>query len=152
MKKLLIFLFAFSILIPNVQPITLINRECNQIEIKGEVVEATILCMKPTSTIKDALSHVTLKETADMTNVNLSIVLAHGDIINIPKYIEQTRISINFSSLDELMTLPGIGKSTANKIINYRNTHGLFKTLEDIMNIPGIKISKYNKIKDKICL
>lgn len=46
--------------------------------------------------------------------------------------------------------LPGIGPSTANKIISYRKENGRFKTIEDIQNVSGIGESKYMQIKDKI--
>ena len=50
------------------------------------------------------------------------------------------------------MTLPGVGESKADKIIDYRQTNGGFKTIEDIMLVAGIKEGMYNKIKDFICV
>lgn len=63
--------------------------------------------------------------------------------------IENTKISINTASLEELMTLSGIGEKTATKIIEYRKEN-LFKKLEDIKNVSGIGDSLYEKIKDYI--
>jgi len=60
-------------------------------------------------------------------------------------------ININTATKEELMTLPGIGESKAEKIIAYREANGKFKKPEDIMQISGIKEGLYNKIKDKIC-
>ena len=60
-------------------------------------------------------------------------------------------ININSASKEELMTLPGIGESKADKIIAYREENGRFSTPEGIMEISGIKDGLYNKIKDKIC-
>lgn len=63
---------------------------------------------------------------------------------------EDGRININTASKEELMTLPGIGESKADSVIEYRETSGGFKDIEEITNIPGIKEGIYNNIKDYI--
>lgn len=62
----------------------------------------------------------------------------------------ETIININTADIKELCLLPGIGESTAQKIVNYRNEHGSFEYIEDIMKIPGIKQSRFDEIKDLI--
>ena len=61
-------------------------------------------------------------------------------------------VNINTASISQLMTLSGIGESTAKAIISYREEQGPFSSIEDIMNVPGIKEGKYNKIKDDISI
>lgn len=58
-------------------------------------------------------------------------------------------ININTASLEELMTLPGIGEAKANEIIAYRNKNK-FETTEEIKKISGIGDATYNKLKDLI--
>lgn len=60
------------------------------------------------------------------------------------------KINLNKATQTELETLPGIGPSTAEKIIAYRKENGNFKNIEDIMNVNGIGESKYSKIRDLI--
>ena len=62
------------------------------------------------------------------------------------------KVSINNATVEELMTLSGIGESKAKDIIEYRNTNGPFKKLEDLMEIPGIGESIFAKIKENITL
>lgn len=59
-------------------------------------------------------------------------------------------ININTATKEELMTLPGVGESKANLIIEYREKNGNFITIEDIKNVTGIGDSLFEKIKDSI--
>ncbi len=60
------------------------------------------------------------------------------------------KININTASIEELLTLNGIGEAKANAIIEYRNKNEGFKTTEDIKNVPGIGESAFEKIKNNI--
>ena len=60
------------------------------------------------------------------------------------------RVNINEASRDLLMTLPGIGESKADAVIQYRNEHGVFGSIEEIQNVPGIKNAVFQNIKDHI--
>ena len=60
-------------------------------------------------------------------------------------------ISLNKGSLDELMTIPGIGEQKAKQIIEYRNSNA-FTSIEDIKNVSGIGESLFEKIKDYITI
>ena len=59
-------------------------------------------------------------------------------------------VNINTASLEELMTLKGIGASRAEDIVRYRQEAGGFTKIEDIMKVPGIKEAAFQKIKDNI--
>ena len=50
------------------------------------------------------------------------------------------------------MTLTGVGRTLANRIIEYREQVSYFTCLEQLMEIEGIGKSIFNKIKDNICL
>lgn len=110
-------------------------------------------------------------ENADETAINLAITVTDEEKIIIPykeistnqkesakinqlftETISNTlgKININTASIEELKTLSGIGQSTAEKIINYRNENSKFERIEDIKNVSGIGDAKFNSIKDKI--
>jgi competence protein ComEA len=59
-------------------------------------------------------------------------------------------LDINTATAEELDSLPGIGPTTAQNIINYRNTNGPFAQIEDIMNVPGLGLATFDQIKDYI--
>ncbi|HEB30235.1 MAG TPA: helix-hairpin-helix domain-containing protein [Spirochaetes bacterium] len=64
---------------------------------------------------------------------------------------ENTRkIDINSADLDMLITLPGIGRETALKIIDYRSKMGDFKETEELLSVKGIGIKKLEAIKKHI--
>lgn len=67
------------------------------------------------------------------------------------KDMKSEKVNINTATQTELETLPGIGPSTAMKIITYRKEKGKFMKKEEIKEVSGIGESKYNKIKDLIC-
>lgn len=65
--------------------------------------------------------------------------------------VENTNlININKASLEELLTLTGIGESKAKSIIEYRDTNGNFKDINELKNVSGIGDALFEKIKDKI--
>jgi competence protein ComEA len=63
-----------------------------------------------------------------------------------------TKININTADATLLDTLPGIGPSTAQKIVEYRETNGLFKRVEDLLKIPGIGPDTLEKIRGMITI
>jgi len=63
-----------------------------------------------------------------------------------------TKVNINTATKSELKDLPGIRDVLADRIIEYRATHGPFSRIEDIMNVPHIKEGRFEQIKDLICV
>ena len=65
---------------------------------------------------------------------------------------QTSKISINNASLEELMTLSGIGEAKAKSIIEYREQNGGFNSIEDIKNVTGIGDALFDQIKENITL
>jgi competence protein ComEA len=61
-------------------------------------------------------------------------------------------VNINTATLEELETLPGIGATRAQDILDYRQAHGGFKTIEDLQEVTGIGPATFEKIKPFITI
>jgi competence ComEA-like helix-hairpin-helix protein len=61
---------------------------------------------------------------------------------------EENRVYVDINSCaeEELRSLPGIGKTLARRIIEFRSEYG-FKRKEDLMFVKGIGLGKYNNLK-----
>ncbi len=62
------------------------------------------------------------------------------------------KLNLNTASAAELEQLPRIGPATAQRILEYRATHGPFLQLTDLMNVKGIGPSTFEQIKDLLTL
>lgn len=113
----------------------------------------------------DAAGGVTKDGTTEF--LELAGVLSDGERIYVPSIEEAEEqeflaagtggvtnglVNINKASKEQLMSLPGIGESRAEQIIQYRETNGPFQDIGDIMKISGIKEAAFAKIKEYICV
>ena len=148
---LIFFTLLYAIPLNNLE-IDDAKRKTINVSIQGMVIEEKIVEVKKYSTIEDVLGLVDLMEEADITSINRLQVLKDGDVIVIPKKVEVKKISINNATVEELMTVKGIGEAKARSIVEYREKHGLFQSLEQLMNIPGIKEKTFEKLKEFLSL
>jgi len=139
------------------------------VQIAGAVPRPGVYALAQGSRVQDAISAAGgFLAEADKTGINLARALEDGELLEIP-YTEGASpvlgtplpastesassaelININTASLAELDSLPGIGPTTAQKIIDYREQSGPFLAKEDIINVSGIGPGTYERIKDLI--
>ncbi|MBC3764914.1 ComEA family DNA-binding protein [Neptunicella marina] len=62
------------------------------------------------------------------------------------------QINLNTATEKELATLPGIGKSKAKAIIEYRNEHGKITSLKELVQIKGVGKKVVSKLDGKVTL
>lgn len=157
----------------------LINRTLEKIkvEIEGEIVNPGVYELENNKRIDDLINIAGgLTDNADKEfiskYINKSAKLSDEDKVYIPSKREvkeskinckeiiihnntvdnnnnNSKININTASLQELMTLDGIGEVYAKRIIEYRN-NSKFSSIEEIKNVKGIGESRYKSMKNKI--
>ena len=59
-------------------------------------------------------------------------------------------VNINQAGLDQLMLLPRIGPSVAQRIVDHRDKNGQFKSKEDLMLVRGIGEATFTLIEPHI--
>lgn len=138
------------------------------VHIIGEINKPGIVELEEGARVIDAIKKAGgTTEKADLAQINLAYILKDRQKIYIPNTedndkkieyntaniennIKEEKININTADEDELQRLPGVGASTAAKIIKYREENGSFRKIEDIQNVKGIGEAKYNDLKEQI--
>ncbi len=113
------------------------------IEAAGGPIEGAVLDMVNLAALLKSGQQIYVpseKEQSDAASVSMPIsILATGELIN-----------INTATAPELESLPGIGPSTALKIIEFRESSGPFLEIDDLLQISGIGPSKLEQLRDLI--
>lgn len=149
-----------------------------KVYVTGEVNSPGVIELDEGARIDDAIKTAGgITSNADIRDINLAYEVDDGDKIYIPskeeeqnqsnenligsekEYLENNssiisssngKVNINKATVTELTGIPGVGQSTAEKIVAYREENGKFSSIEDIQKVSGIGSSKYQNIKDYI--
>ena len=77
---------------------------------------------------------------------------ARTSVVKPPRATPSSPVNLNTATTNDLQTLPGVGKSTAARILEYRQKNGGFHKIEDLMNVKGIGEKSFLKLKPLITL
>jgi len=134
------------------------------IDVSGAVNNPSVVKLPEGSRVYEALDAAGgLCENASVVSLNRASILHDGDKIYIPTKDEESLalenspglsgiININKATAELLQTIPGIGPSTAEKIIDFRNNNGPFRSIEELMDVNGIGEKTFEKMKEKLCI
>lgn len=126
------------------------------IYVSGAVASPGVYHLPSGSRVADAVEAAGgFAPNAEINLINLAAPLLDGQQVDVPgvggtTHLNLGRININTATVEELDTLPRIGPSTAQAIVDYRTQNGPFKTVQDIMKVPGIGPATYDLIKNLI--
>ena len=79
-----------------------------------------------------------------------SLLIAQSDKPSASAAAPTAPVNLNSATIDQLQTLPGIGRATAQRILDYRQKSGGFKKIEELMNVKGIGEKSFLKLKPLI--
>ncbi len=141
------------------------------VHVDGSVNSPGVYELAETARVRDAVDAAGgLTQDADVSQVNLAAPVTDGSKVYIPAVGEQavgtvasaspavgggtdtSVVNINTATLEELDTLPGVGESTAQAIIEEREAGGPFTSVEDIMRVSGIGEKKFERLQGLICV
>ncbi len=138
------------------EPISLNDYEAVELqaEVKGAVELPGVYSIDADETVQELLERAGgCLATADLSALNLNASVTHQSVLVVPeKQTGSDKVSLNTATLEELMTLKGVGETKALRIIEYREQHQGFKTIEEIMNVKGIGEKSFEKMKDQLAL
>ena len=60
------------------------------------------------------------------------------------------KVNINTASAKELTTLGGVGPKLAERIVEYRDTHGPFKKPEDLKKVEGVGKALFDRNRERV--
>lgn len=133
-----------------------------EVYITGAISKPDVYALPTGSIVKDLIAAAGGATTdADLEAINLAQRLSDQMHIHVPHKGEAVPtptvgsapgalININTADATLLDTLPGIGPSTAQAIIEFRTNNGPFKKIEDIKNVPRIGDVLFDKIRSMI--
>ncbi len=120
--------------------------------VEGEVVNPGVYVLAQGALVSDAIEAAGgFTAEADQSSANLAATLRDDEQIHIykPGDVPQ-KIDINTAEPWLLESLPGIGETLAQRIVDYRIAHGDFQSIEDLKNVPDIGPAVFDKVKDRI--
>lgn len=132
------------------------------VHVSGSVKRAGVYQLEKDKRIIDAIEKAGgMLEEADSDALNLAEKIKDGMKIYVPKKGEkpttstnlksQSYIDLNLAEKEELMTLPGVGEKTADKIIAYREAQP-FEKVEDLLKVSGFGKKKMEALKGLIAV
>lgn len=100
---------------------------------------------------------------ADLSAVNLAAPLVDGQQVIVPRRgpggtqaalagaaATGAKVSLANATVEQLDELPGIGPVTAQKIVDWRTTHGPFRSVDDLDDVPGIGPARIEQLRDLV--
>jgi competence protein ComEA len=133
------------------------------VHVVGAVRRAGLFRLRDGSRVADALARAGgPTRHADLAAVNLAAPLVDGEQVVVPRRgpggsaaVTATpgagaKVSLGSATVEQLDELPGVGPVTAQKIVDWRATHGPFRSADDLDDVPGIGPARIEQLRDLV--
>jgi competence protein ComEA len=135
------------------------------VHVVGAVRRAGLYELRDGSRVADAVARAGgATKGADLALINLAAPVADGAQVLVPRRsgpgvpgapappggVPAGPVSLNSATLEQLDALPGVGPSTAQKILDYRTRHGAFRAVEELDAIPGIGPARLEQLRELV--
>ncbi|HET9242892.1 MAG TPA: ComEA family DNA-binding protein [Gaiella sp.] len=131
------------------------------VHVVGAVRRAGLFRLREGARVADALARAGgPTRRADLAAVNLAAPLVDGQQVVVPRRgaagatagapVAGSKVSLAVATVEQLDELPGIGPVTAQKIVDWRSTHGPFRSVEDLDAVPGIGPARIEQLRDLV--
>ena len=128
------------------------------VDVSGAVRRPGLEQLPPGARVADAIAAAGgATAHADVGAVNLAAPLADGLQVVVPARgaaaaaggapSPTAPVDLNSATAEQLDALPGIGPTTAQKIVAYRQEHGAFRSAEELDGVPGIGAGRIAQLK-----
>ena len=133
------------------------------VHVVGAVRRAGLFRLRDGSRVADALARAGVPTRhADLAAVNLAAPLVDGEQVVVPRRGPGgsaavsaapgagAKVSLGSATVEQLDELPGVGPVTAQKIVDWRSTHGPFRSVDDLDDVPGIGPARIEQLRDLV--
>ncbi len=134
------------------------------VHVVGSVRRPGLYRLREGSRIADAVRRAGgATRRADLSLVNLAAPVADGVQVVVPRRVPaggaaageagsaqapSGPVHLNTATLEQLDELPGIGPSTAQKILDFRQEHGAFTSVDELDAVPGIGPARLEQLRE----
>lgn len=130
------------------------------VHVVGEVATPGVYELSANSRVLDAVFAAGgFKSDADQTSINLARPLTDGEQLVVKKIGESSAagavgglVNINLTDAAGLDSLPGIGPTLAQRIVDFRTSNGGFRAISDLGRVAGIGPMLLSRLKPLVTL
>ncbi|RJQ80526.1 ComEA family DNA-binding protein [Pseudonocardiaceae bacterium YIM PH 21723] len=127
------------------------------VSVVGRVHRPGLVSVVENARVADVLSAAggPLPDT-DLTGLNLARRIADGEqvVVGVPAATPAGsatgRVNLNTATAEELDVLPGVGKATAKRIIDWRTKHGRFTSVDQLTQVGGVGRQRLDALREQV--
>ena len=93
-----------------------------------------------------------MKKKNTVVSIFVIITFIFASFASVVMATDTEKIDLNTATIEDFSKLKGVGKTYAERIVNYREQNGPFKKIDDILLVKGIGEKTFEAIKDQLTI